>query len=568
MNHSIDVLLEAKSLCKINMEILSKKEDDHKRNKLRSKQVKPSGGRKSTKKDDIKLASRPKRTVLQSTTLIKDATNAMTAKSKSPAQGSFPTIRHSKTLGSSKQKTGAIRKQRTALKSSHNVPKITSKAIKTESMQSSLRKVDAKSTNSLRISNTMKLDDHISNGGTSNKPYGNELNKDLHTLRQITQVDNDDNEERGIPKPEKKTGTIPKITKKELDKENAFSNDTQSTLPRLNLNKNKDEQDRDYLPRSSSFHRDRIKETLDELDQIMESEKSTPTTASKDKKPLKSIKKKKNSKLKASLKTDEDKSILSPCSGSQETETLENGSKGIDKYLCSLSGGEARIRPDKEKNSITEAIDITEKIHTPDISLNQRSFPESSKSTTDNDVSFLLGNNVASKISSTQKSISDKWKPKTVYQEPDSHNEPINTKESKETDPDIDSQVDQELDKDDTSNHADKLLSIHANKSSNKLKLNDPNSGGIVINEYFKDDEGAKYDKGANKDEQDEDDIIEELSCPICYEALHVPQVLDPCKHIFCDPCLRRMADAPRTEAAGCPMCRTEIKSCTTNIGK
>ena len=97
-----------------------------------------------------------------------------------------------------------------------------------------------------------------------------------------------------------------------------------------------------------------------------------------------------------------------------------------------------------------------------------------------------------------------------------------------------------------------------------KVSINLQTSG----NEFFKDDEEAKYEKGANKDEQDEDDIIEELSCPICYEALHVPQVLDPCKHIFCDPCLRRMADAPRSEAAGCPMCRTEIKSCTTNIGK
>ena len=112
MNHNIDVLLEAKSLCKINMEILSKKEDDCKRNKIRSNPAKSSGVRKATKKDDMKLASRPKRTVLQSTTLIKDITNAKASKSKSPAQGSFPAIRNSKTIGTSKPKIGAIRKQR------------------------------------------------------------------------------------------------------------------------------------------------------------------------------------------------------------------------------------------------------------------------------------------------------------------------------------------------------------------------------------------------------------------------------------------------------------------------
>ena len=90
----------------------------------------------------------------------------------------------------------------------------------------------------------------------------------------------------------------------------------------------------------------------------------------------------------------------------------------------------------------------------------------------------------------------------------------------------------------------------------------------VATCDLVKSDKNDTSTECKNNDDQDENDIIDELSCPICYEALHVPQELDPCKHVFCDPCLRRMADAPRTEAAGCPMCRTEIKSCTTSIGK
>ena len=37
---------------------------------------------------------------------------------------------------------------------------------------------------------------------------------------------------------------------------------------------------------------------------------------------------------------------------------------------------------------------------------------------------------------------------------------------------------------------------------------------------------------------------MEELLCPICYELLHRPHSLNPCKHIFCDPCLRRLNGA------------------------
>jgi len=50
-----------------------------------------------------------------------------------------------------------------------------------------------------------------------------------------------------------------------------------------------------------------------------------------------------------------------------------------------------------------------------------------------------------------------------------------------------------------------------------------------------------------------------ELLCPICRELLHRPHRLNPCLHLFCDPCLRRLAGA---EFDTCPICRSLIIDC------
>ena len=47
--------------------------------------------------------------------------------------------------------------------------------------------------------------------------------------------------------------------------------------------------------------------------------------------------------------------------------------------------------------------------------------------------------------------------------------------------------------------------------------------------------------------------------CPICLDLLHRPHSLQPCQHLFCDPCLRRLAGA---RIHKCPVCRSPIKDC------
>ena len=52
---------------------------------------------------------------------------------------------------------------------------------------------------------------------------------------------------------------------------------------------------------------------------------------------------------------------------------------------------------------------------------------------------------------------------------------------------------------------------------------------------------------------------MDELLCPICLDLLHRPHSLQPCQHLFCDPCLRRLAIA---RIHKCPVCRSPIKDC------
>ncbi|KAK6174660.1 hypothetical protein SNE40_017895 [Patella caerulea] len=56
--------------------------------------------------------------------------------------------------------------------------------------------------------------------------------------------------------------------------------------------------------------------------------------------------------------------------------------------------------------------------------------------------------------------------------------------------------------------------------------------------------------------------VIDNLTCPICLEVYHRPHLVQPCGHIFCDPCLRRLTTRTCAEVP-CPMCRIIITSCT-----
>ena len=59
-------------------------------------------------------------------------------------------------------------------------------------------------------------------------------------------------------------------------------------------------------------------------------------------------------------------------------------------------------------------------------------------------------------------------------------------------------------------------------------------------------------------------DAMAELECGICLELLHRPHSLSPCSHIFCEPCLRRLATAGFQT---CPICRSVITDCQLDEG-
>ena len=56
------------------------------------------------------------------------------------------------------------------------------------------------------------------------------------------------------------------------------------------------------------------------------------------------------------------------------------------------------------------------------------------------------------------------------------------------------------------------------------------------------------------------------LICPVCLDLLHEPFAAVPCKHIFCEPCLRRLASKNPMNTL-CPMCRQRIAYCEHKQG-
>ena len=53
-----------------------------------------------------------------------------------------------------------------------------------------------------------------------------------------------------------------------------------------------------------------------------------------------------------------------------------------------------------------------------------------------------------------------------------------------------------------------------------------------------------------------------DVTCSICLDRLHRPQEIDPCKHMFCQPCLIRLSQAGGTN---CPLCRGAINGSKVN---
>ncbi|XP_069987454.1 uncharacterized protein [Penaeus vannamei] len=60
---------------------------------------------------------------------------------------------------------------------------------------------------------------------------------------------------------------------------------------------------------------------------------------------------------------------------------------------------------------------------------------------------------------------------------------------------------------------------------------------------------------------EDSDKIPKDLMCPVCLDLLYSPLKVQPCGHIFCEPCLRRIAHPNPTNTL-CPLCRHIIGQC------
>ncbi|XP_063587847.1 E3 ubiquitin-protein ligase RNF180-like [Penaeus indicus] len=65
----------------------------------------------------------------------------------------------------------------------------------------------------------------------------------------------------------------------------------------------------------------------------------------------------------------------------------------------------------------------------------------------------------------------------------------------------------------------------------------------------------------------DSDKIPMDLMCPVCLDLLYSPLEVQPCRHIFCEPCLRRVAHPNPTNTL-CPLCRHMIGQCMPSRGK
>jgi len=57
------------------------------------------------------------------------------------------------------------------------------------------------------------------------------------------------------------------------------------------------------------------------------------------------------------------------------------------------------------------------------------------------------------------------------------------------------------------------------------------------------------------------EELPDDVICPVCLDLLHEPFQTEPCRHIFCEPCLRRLGQKNPMNTK-CPLCRTRIRFC------
>merc|ERR1719495_392838 len=56
-------------------------------------------------------------------------------------------------------------------------------------------------------------------------------------------------------------------------------------------------------------------------------------------------------------------------------------------------------------------------------------------------------------------------------------------------------------------------------------------------------------------------ELADDVICPVCLDLLHEPFQVEPCGHIFCEPCLRRLGQKNPMNCS-CPLYRTKIGFC------
>jgi len=56
---------------------------------------------------------------------------------------------------------------------------------------------------------------------------------------------------------------------------------------------------------------------------------------------------------------------------------------------------------------------------------------------------------------------------------------------------------------------------------------------------------------------------IQNDMCPICLDLLYMPTKVFPCRHNFCNPCIRKVKQLDLNKSITCPICRTEIDKCS-----
>ena len=71
----------------------------------------------------------------------------------------------------------------------------------------------------------------------------------------------------------------------------------------------------------------------------------------------------------------------------------------------------------------------------------------------------------------------------------------------------------------------------------------------------------VKTENETARQAMDDMDLDEDFKCAICLDLLYRPQMLEPCRHIFCETCLKR------ARICICPMCRTPIDACQFSEG-